>query len=144
MPSIRFISQVLTQEAAVEFFSGADLTRIQTLAGAWGYPLRGIFIVPAGGVLPSFIKHVSEFPVQTGSVSQRANKLQVALESEMQSFFEESTPEGEVGRSFWCAVHVWNYVTPLSGMKPRSSNGSGDYLLHVSDSTPPANWWQKW
>lgn len=122
---------------------------IAAQAATHGWPLTGIYFSSSGGVLPHFAVHVSEFPVQTGPQSQRADKLQTALLDALEFVYKNeqvvtdpTDPDfGQTtsSRNFWPQVHVWNYPA----LVPRSVIGVGDYQLAAFTDAPPGNWWQE-
>ena len=116
----------------------------------FGLPLVGIYI-SASGDIPHLVLNRSQFPSETGSPAQRAERLQNDLQTAVdniyktQLFIDDPTDPNynttvDV-RNFWVSVHVWNYRS--DGLYTPRLNGVGDYAIRVSDTSPPGNWWQE-
>jgi hypothetical protein len=129
------------------------LTARQTIANqaaSFGWPLAGLYISGSGSS-PHLAIHRSQFPTQTGSPAQRAERLQTALQTAMDGIYKSSVVitdplDPDFGqtvdiRNFWVSVHVWNYRT--DGLYVPRIKGVGDYAFRVSDQSPPGNWWQE-
>ena len=165
MPLVTGVWELLSQidgEMGIHFSGDAlvldPFTRVSTgktarqivneQAASFGWPLVGMYI-SASGSIQHFCVHRSQFPVQTGSPSQRAEKLQNDLIAALEriyktSLFIDDPTDPDFGktvdvRNFWTVARVWNYRS--DGLYVPRISGIGDYAFRVSDSTPPANWW---
>ena len=138
--------------------TGSDIrTHLQLLFDTVGEPcatdqdptdtcIFGIFISGASQQ-PHFVLPRHLFPSQTGAMSQRAGKLQVAIDDAMQFTYEVFGLKDEQGNPiqafhFIMASHVFTYQSDstdyLSGCEPE-----GDYLFgQFNRGNPPGNWWQ--
>ena len=115
-----------------------------------GWPLIGIYISTSGQVARHFCVHRSQFPAQTGSAAQRAEKLQTAIDAAFellykseQTITDPTDPDfGNVvtSRNFWANSHFFSFQN--SGLFTPRVNGVGDYAFNVSNDSPPGNWWQ--
>ena len=147
LPQAAFEEKAADGVSFLHFRKAASRTSITALAATFGWPLIGHFISGSGEV-PDFVLHRSEFPAQTGAASQRAAKLQDAIDAQLSATYENVLPPGALpGDAFTYLIvknHVWNYLNDRNLMVPRS-NLTGDFALSpIFDprfGSPPANWW---
>lgn len=108
-----------------------------------GWPLAGIYISGSGGSVPHFALHASQFPTQTGTPAQQADKLTNDIEDALARVYA-----GAVTGRFFLTSHFWNYRA--DGLyEPRRQQlvnevvvWSGDFAVYLSTTTPPSTWWQ--
>ncbi len=122
---------------------------IGNLAAVHGWPIPGMFFSTSGNqAAPHMAIHVDDFPLQTGAMGQRAEKLQNDLLAAMEFLYknerEVTDPEDpDFGQTldvsqFFPRIHVWNYPAVTTRAEP----GVGDYQLAVFAKQAPGNWWQ--
>lgn len=146
MPLVKWAGTTIHNPGRIAFFRPETQVTLNSLVAQYGFPLYGLWIAPDSIEIPDFIKHISAFPPQTGAPSQRADKLQTALDSEMQAIYAAASEEsyGARGRPFFTNTHFWNYRDNPLDYRPRDpSTGTGDFAFLVSVSSPPGNWWHE-
>lgn len=132
---------------------------IEALVATFGWPnMVGIFISGSEENVPDTVMHRSQFPPQTGSLEQRAEKLQIAIDTILINRYEnllgaDGEPIGKlrVRTKFWVYKNDPNLFVPV--FEPRSvviSRGEtpGDYrlsgILSFTEPALDANWWKEY
>jgi hypothetical protein len=137
MPAIRGQFTFITEPDIAQYFKPASQVTLNALGVQYGFPFYGIFIAGSGSC-PDFILERHSFPAQTGAPAQRADKLQIAIDTMLEDTLRSTVEVTD--RWFWAKTHFWNYRN--DSLYTQRFQGVGDYNIYLSDDTPPANWWQ--